>query len=67
MRENLICRYGTVYTNIILFLSIKHRDLRGFWRKLGDLGALGITANPKYGGTGAQYIDHVIIMEEISR
>lgn len=43
------------------------RDLRGFWRKLGDLGALGITAHSKYGGTEAQYLDHAIIMEELSR
>lgn len=44
-----------------------NRDLRGFWRKLGDLGVLGITAHPNYGGTGAQYLDHVIVMEELSR
>lgn len=43
------------------------RLLRQFWRKLGDLGALGITANPDYGGTGAQYLDHIVIMEELSR
>jgi isovaleryl-CoA dehydrogenase len=34
---------------------------------LGDLGALGITANPDFGGTGGTYLDHCIIMEELSR
>lgn len=46
---------------------INIRDLRQFWKKLGDLGALGITANSKYGGTEGQYLDHVIILEELSR
>lgn len=27
----------------------------------------GITANPEYGGTGGTYLDHCIIMEELSR
>ncbi|XP_033325737.2 isovaleryl-CoA dehydrogenase, mitochondrial [Megalopta genalis] len=42
-------------------------DLRSFWRKLGDLGLLGITVRPEYGGTGGTYLDHVVIMEEMSR
>ncbi|XP_026328340.1 isovaleryl-CoA dehydrogenase, mitochondrial isoform X2 [Hyposmocoma kahamanoa] len=42
-------------------------ELREFWKKLGQLGVLGITANPDYGGTGGKYSDHVVIMEEISR
>lgn len=43
------------------------KDLRNFWKKLGALGLLGITANPDYGGTGGSYLDHCIINEEISR
>ncbi|XP_057327012.1 isovaleryl-CoA dehydrogenase, mitochondrial [Microplitis mediator] len=42
-------------------------DLRSFWKQLGNLGLLGITAHPKYGGTGGSYLDHVIVMEELSR
>ena len=37
------------------------------WRKMGDLGVLGITADPDYGGAGAGYLEHVVAMEEISR
>lgn len=38
-----------------------------FWRKLGDLGLLGITAKGEYGGSDGTYLDHVIVMEELSR
>ena len=37
------------------------------WRKMGDLGVLGITADEAYGGAGMGYIEHVVAMEEISR
>jgi isovaleryl-CoA dehydrogenase len=37
------------------------------WRKLGDLGVLGITAPEKYGGLQRSYLDHVLVMEELSR
>jgi isovaleryl-CoA dehydrogenase len=37
------------------------------WRKLGDLGVLGITVEEKYGGAGMGYLEHVVAMEEISR
>ncbi|XP_037299583.1 isovaleryl-CoA dehydrogenase, mitochondrial [Manduca sexta] len=43
------------------------KGLREFWKKLGHLGLLGITANPDYGGTGGKYSDHCVIMEELSR
>ena len=37
------------------------------WRKFGQLGVLGITADEAYGGAGMGYLDHVVAMEEISR
>jgi isovaleryl-CoA dehydrogenase len=37
------------------------------WRKMGDLGLLGITVEEEYGGTGMGYLAHVVAMEEISR
>jgi len=42
-------------------------ELRTFWRDMGKLGLLGPTVKPEYGGTGGTYLDHVIIMEEITR
>jgi len=38
-----------------------------FWKKLGEMGLLGITASSDYGGSDMGYLDHVIAMEEISR
>ncbi len=37
------------------------------WRKLGDMGLLGITASETYGGSNMGYLAHAIAMEEISR
>ncbi|KAG6795994.1 isovaleryl-CoA dehydrogenase, mitochondrial [Apis mellifera caucasica] len=42
-------------------------ELREFWKKLGKLGLLGITAKSEYGGTGGTYLDNVIVIEELSR
>ena len=37
------------------------------WRKMGDLGVLGITVEEAYGGTAMGYLAHCVAMEEISR
>ena len=37
------------------------------WRKFGDLGLLGITVAPEFGGSGLGYLAHVVAVEEISR
>jgi len=37
------------------------------WKKMGDLGLLGITADEEYGGANMGYLAHTLVMEEISR
>lgn len=37
------------------------------WRKLGQMGLLGITVSETYGGANMGYLAHAIAMEEISR
>uniref|UniRef100_A0A7N5JXM2 short-chain acyl-CoA dehydrogenase n=1 Tax=Ailuropoda melanoleuca TaxID=9646 RepID=A0A7N5JXM2_AILME len=43
------------------------KNLREFWKQLGNLGVLGITAPVQYGGSGLGYLEQVLVMEEISR
>lgn len=40
---------------------------RSFWRKLGDMGLMGVTVPTKYGGLNLGYFEHTLVMEEISR
>lgn len=37
------------------------------WPKLGEMGLLGLTVDPEYGGSGMGYLAHLVAMEEISR
>jgi isovaleryl-CoA dehydrogenase len=37
------------------------------WRKMGELGLLGITVEEEYGGTNVGYLAHIVAMEEVSR
>lgn len=37
------------------------------WKKFGEAGFLGITADEEYGGLGMGYQAHIIVLEELSR
>ena len=37
------------------------------WKKMGDLGVLGITVSEEYGGANMGYLAHMVALEEISR
>ena len=37
------------------------------WQRLGELGLLGVTIDPNFGGAGMGYLEHTVAMEEISR
>jgi isovaleryl-CoA dehydrogenase len=37
---------------------------RDLWPRLGQLGLLGITAEPEYGGAGLGYLAHVVAAED---
>ena len=37
------------------------------WRKMGELGVLGVTVEEEFGGAGLGYLEHCVAMEEISR
>lgn len=40
---------------------------RELWPAMGELGLLGITADPETGGSGMGYVAHSVVIEEISR
>ena len=40
---------------------------RDLWPQLGDLGVLGVTVEEEYGGAGLGYLEHCVVLEEISR
>ncbi len=44
-----------------------NRFPRELWPRLGELGLLGVTVEPDFGGAGLGYLEHVVAMEEISR
>ena len=37
------------------------------WEKMGKLGILGVTVEEKWGGSGLGYLEHIVVVEEISR
>ncbi len=37
------------------------------WKKMGDLGVLGVTVEEEYGGAAMGYVEHMVALEEISR
>src|SRR5690606_36696472 len=49
--------------------EIDHSDQfpMDLWRKMGDLGVLGITVPEENGGASMGYLAHMVAMEEISR
>ncbi|KAF4797615.1 Isovaleryl-CoA dehydrogenase, mitochondrial [Turdus rufiventris] len=75
-KETRACREKTtmltkkVTEELMLFCPTVAKEkemLEDFWKKLGELGVLGITAPAEYGGSALGYLDHVLVMEEISR
>jgi isovaleryl-CoA dehydrogenase len=43
------------------------RFAQDLWPKLGDAGFLGPTAPTDFGGLGLGYLEHIILIEELSR
>ncbi len=47
--------------------DLKNEFPNQLWTQFGDMGLLGMTVPEEYGGTGLNYLSHLVVMEEISR
>ena len=48
-------------------IDAEDRFPRDFFRRLGQVGALGVLAPEEYGGTGSDYLTAALVMEELAR
>ncbi len=47
--------------------DLKNQFPNQLWKQFGDMGLLGMTIPEEYGGTGLNYLSHLVVMEELSR
>lgn len=67
LRDSVQGFVGTEIAPLADEIDKKDQFPHELWRKMGDMGLLGITVSDEYGGAEMGYLEHVITMEELSR
>jgi len=48
-------------------VDLENKFPSDIWAEMGELGLLGVTVDPAYGGAGMSYLAHTVAIEEIAR
>ncbi|KAH9818743.1 acyl-CoA dehydrogenase/oxidase [Melampsora americana] len=65
--KELIKQFVKVEINPIAHqVDLQNEFPNELWKKMGDMGLLGITVPEEYGGLNKGYLEHILAMEEIS-
>jgi len=67
LRENVASFCSKELAPIASKIDESNEFPRSIWPMLGELGVLGMTVEPFYGGVDLGYLAHTVVMEEISR
>ena len=67
LRENVASFCSKELAPIASKIDESNEFPRSIWPMLGELGVLGMTVEPLYGGVDLGYLAHTVVMEEISR
>jgi isovaleryl-CoA dehydrogenase len=67
LRDNVFQFAHREIAPIAAQIDIDNNFPHHLWKKMGDMGLLGITISEEYGGANMGYLAHAIAMEEISR
>jgi isovaleryl-CoA dehydrogenase len=67
LRESVASFAQTEVAPIAADIDRNNEFPRSIWKKMGDMGLLGITVEEEYGGAGMGYLEHMVAVEEMSR